>query len=180
MILGLATRILTTTDKRMLAKMAWNFGFKGARSVQLYKKRMKKGEYFPPFLYLSILNSCNLRCQGCWVDVDKPQVKIDLDQLNRTINDAKSHGNSFFGILGGEPFMHPEILDLLAQHPDCFFQIFTNGQLITDKVAKSMRQLGNCTPLVSIEGSEVASDERRGKQNVLSRTLRGLDASYGV
>ena len=104
MILGLASRILTTTDKRMLAKMAWNFGIKGARSVQLYKKRMKKGEYFPPFLYLSILNSCNLRCQGCWVDVDKPQVKIDLDQLNRTINDAKSHGNSFFGILGGEPF----------------------------------------------------------------------------
>ncbi|MGI9241344.1 MAG: radical SAM/SPASM domain-containing protein [Verrucomicrobiales bacterium] len=159
----------------MLAKMAWNFGFKGARSVQIYKKRLKEGEYFPPFLYLSILNSCNLRCQGCWVDVDKPQVKIELDQLNRTINDAKSHGNSFFGILGGEPFMHPELLDLLAQHPDCFFQIFTNGQLITDKVAKSLRQLGNCTPLVSIEGTEVASDERRGKQNVLSRTLRGLD-----
>jgi len=175
MILSLATRILTTTDKRMLAKMAWNFGFKGARSVQLYKKRMKNGEYFPPFLYLSILNSCNLRCQGCWVDVDKPQVKIELEQLNQTINQAKSHGNSFFGILGGEPFMHPELLDLLAQHPDCFFQIFTNGQLITDKVAKSLRQLGNCTPLVSIEGSEVASDERRGKQNVLSRTLRGLD-----
>ena len=175
MILSLATRILTTTDKRMLAKMAWNFGFKGARSVQLYKKRMKDGEYFPPFLYLSILNSCNLRCQGCWVDVDKPQVKIELDQLNQTINQAKSHGNSFFGLLGGEPFMHPELLDLLAQHPDCFFQIFTNGQLITDKVAKSLRQLGNCTPLVSIEGTEVASDERRGKQNVLSRTLRGLD-----
>ena len=175
MIFGLATRILTTTDKRMLAKMAWNFGFKGARSVQLFKKRMKKGEYFPPFLYLSILNSCNLRCQGCWVDVDKPQVKIELDTLNRTINDAKSHGNSFFGILGGEPFMHPELLDLLAQHPDCFFQIFTNGQLITDKTAKAMRQLGNCTPLISIEGMEVASDERRGKKHVLSRTLRGLD-----
>jgi len=175
MILGLATRILTTTDKRMLAKMAWNFGFKGARSVQLYKKRMKKGEYFPPFLYLSILNSCNLRCQGCWVDVDKPQVKINLEQLNRTINDAKSHGNSFFGILGGEPFMHPEILDLFAQHPDCFFQAFTNGQLITDKTAKALRKLGNVTPLVSIEGTEVASDERRGKKHVLSRTLKGLD-----
>ena len=27
----------------------------------------------PPFLYISITNACNLRCQGCWVDVDKPQ-----------------------------------------------------------------------------------------------------------
>lgn len=175
MLPQLATRILRTTDKRLLWKMAWNFGFKGARSVQLFKKRLKKGDYFPPFLYLSILNSCNLRCQGCWVDVDKPEVKIDLERLNRLVHDAKAHGNSFFGILGGEPFMHAELFDFLAEHPDCFFQVFTNGQLITDKKAKQLRQLGNVTPLVSIEGTEVVSDERRGKPNVLSRTLRGLD-----
>lgn len=175
MILQLASRIISTTDKRLLMKMAWNFGYKGMRSVQKFKKRMKQGEYFPPFLYLSVLNSCNLRCQGCWVDVDKPQVKIELDELNRLVNDAKQHGNSFFGILGGEPFMHPELLDFLAQHPDCFFQVFTNGQLITEKTAKQLRQLGNVTPLISIEGTEVVSDERRGKTNVLSRTLRGLD-----
>src|SRR5690606_31430324 len=105
---------LSTTDKRFLMKMAWNFGYKGARSVQRHKKRLKKGEYFPPFLYLSILNSCNLRCQGCWVDVDKPQVKIEIESLNRMVNEAKAHGNSFFGILGGEPFLHPELLDFLA------------------------------------------------------------------
>ena len=109
------------------------------------------------------------------MDVDKPQVKIDLDALNRVINDAREHGNSFFGILGGEPFMYPELMDLLAQHPDCYFQVFTNGQMITDKKAKQMRQLGNVTPLVSIEGTEVVSNERRGKHDVLSRTLRGLD-----
>ena len=175
MIFQLGSRILRTTDSRLLMKMAWNFGFKGARSVQLYKNRLKRGEYFPAFLYISILNSCNLRCQGCWVDVDKPQVKIELDQLNRLVNDAKAHGNSFFGILGGEPFMHPELFDFLAQHPDCFFQVFTNGQLITEKVARQLRQLSNVTPLVSIEGTEIISDERRGKPNVLTRTLRGLD-----
>ncbi|MFK5921828.1 MAG: radical SAM/SPASM domain-containing protein [Verrucomicrobiota bacterium] len=170
-----AARTLATADKRHLAKFMWNFGFKGVRSVQLFKKRMKQGEYFPPFLYLSILNSCNLRCQGCWVDVDKPQVKIDFDRLNQVVNDAREHGNSFFGILGGEPFMHTELLDFLAQHPDCFFQVFTNGQLITDKVAKRLRQIGNATPLVSIEGNEVISNERRGGKDVYKRTLRGLD-----
>lgn len=65
MIFSLSNRILTTVDPKCLAKMAWNFGFKGARSVMLFKKRMKQGIHFPPFLYLSILNSCNLRCQGC-------------------------------------------------------------------------------------------------------------------
>ena len=173
--LKFASRTLRSADLRHLWKFAWNFGVKGVRSVNKFKKRMKQGDYFPPFLYLSILNSCNLRCQGCWVDVDKPQVKIELDELNKIVNDAKKHGNSFFGILGGEPFMHTELLDFLAAHPDCFFQIFTNGQLITDKVAKRLRELGNATILVSIEGTEVASNERRGKPEVLNRTLRGLD-----
>ncbi|MDB4662021.1 radical SAM protein [Verrucomicrobiales bacterium] len=170
-----ASRILRTADTRHLGKFMWNFGVKGTRSVQLFKKRMKKGVYFPPFIYISVLNSCNLRCQGCWVDVDKPQVKIDLENLNSIVNDAKSHGNSFFGILGGEPMMHPDLFDFFAQHPDCFFQLFTNGQMITDKKAKQLRQLGNVTPLVSIEGTEDVANERRGGKDVLNRTLRGLD-----
>ena len=170
-----AGRVLRTADKRHLAKFMWNFGVKGIHSVNLYKKRMKEGIYFPPFLYISILNSCNLRCQGCWVDVDKPQVKLDLADLNKIVNEAKSHGNSFFGILGGEPFMHSELLDFLAEHPDCFFQVFTNGQMITEKKAKQLRQLGNATPLISIEGTELIANERRGGKDVLNRTLKGLD-----
>lgn len=174
MIVSLTSRMLRTVDPQCLAKIAWNFGFKGARSVLLFQKRMKQGVYFPPFLYLSILNSCNLRCQGCWVDVEAPRNAIDLDTLNRTVKDAMAHGNSFFGILGGEPFMHPELLDFLAQHPGAYFQVFTNGQLITEKTARALRQLGNATPLVSVEGTSTVSDERRGNKNVLHRTMRGL------
>ena len=174
MIVSLTSRIVRTVDPTCLAKIAWNFGFKGARSVLLFEQRMKRGEFFPPFLYISILNSCNLRCQGCWVDVDKPREAIKLDELNKIVNDAKKHGNSFFGILGGEPFMHPELFDFLAMHPDCFFQIFTNGQMITEKAANNLRKLGNSTPLVSVEGTTTVSNERRGGKDVLNRTLRGL------
>jgi MoaA/NifB/PqqE/SkfB family radical SAM enzyme len=171
----LATRIVRTTDLRSLWKFVWNFGVKGMLSVEKFKRRIARGEYFPPFLYLSILNSCNLRCQGCWVDVEAERTQIDLDTLNRTIADAKAHGNAFFGILGGEPFMHPQLLDLLAAHPDCYFQIFTNGQFITEKIARELRMLGNATPLISIEGREITSDLRRGKSEVFARTMRGLE-----
>ncbi len=174
MLPTLIFRTLRTADFRCILKFAWNFGFKGLVSVEKFKRRIKRGDYFPPFLYLSIINSCNLRCQGCWVDVEEKDA-IDLTQLNRTITGAKEQGNAFFGLLGGEPFMHPELLDLLAAHPDCYFQVFTNGQFITEKIAKQLRQLGNATPLVSIEGREVTSDERRGKNHVFNRTLRGLD-----
>jgi MoaA/NifB/PqqE/SkfB family radical SAM enzyme len=174
MLPALAYRTLRSADPRCVWKFAWTFGFKGMLSVEKFKRRIKRGEFFPPFLYLSILNTCNLRCQGCWVDVEAKDA-IDLEALNRTILDAKRHGNVFFGILGGEPFMHPGLLDLLAAHPDCYFQIFTNGQLITEKTAKRLREIGNATPLISIEGREVVSDERRGRKEVYARTLRGLD-----
>jgi MoaA/NifB/PqqE/SkfB family radical SAM enzyme len=175
MLPRLATRIIRTTNSRCLWKAAWNFGVKGMLSVERFKRRVKRGEYFPPFLYLSIINSCNLRCQGCWVDVEADRNAIELETLHRTITDAKAHGNAFFGILGGEPFMHPELLDLLEAHPDCYFQVFTNGQFITEKVAKRLAAIGNATPLVSIEGREITSDVRRGNKEVLNRTLRGLD-----
>lgn len=175
MIFSLAKRMLTEVEPRLLAKFAFNFGVKGIVSVERFKSRLKRGVHFPPFLYISIINSCNLKCRGCWVDVQSPREMIDKATLNRVIRDAKKHGNSYFGILGGEPFMHPDLLDVLDSHPDCYFQIFTNGQLITDKVARRLKQAGNATPLISIEGTAAVSDDRRGRRNVLNHTLRGLE-----
>ena len=177
MYLPMAKRVILETDKRLLLKFAYNFGWRGMRSVQRFKKSLKKGEYFPPFLYVSVLNSCNLRCQGCWVDVAAKQEKIEPEQLHRLIREASEAGNSFFGILGGEPFMYKGLLDILAEHQDCYFQIFTNGQFITDEVAKKMRAMGNVTPLISLEGTELVSDEARLLDAVgvdLPRIGRGL------
>src|SRR5260370_1181697 len=71
-LLRMAKRMLLETDKRLLWKLAWNMGWKGMLSVEKHKRRLKRGEYFPPFLYVSISNSCNLRCQGCWGVFSKP------------------------------------------------------------------------------------------------------------
>ncbi len=173
---GFGWRMLRSTDLRLLWKIGYNFGYKGMRSVERFKARLKEGKTFPPFLYISITNGCNLRCQGCWVDVDKPAHMISFEELDRLVRNAKKYGNSFFGILGGEPFLHPDLIRLLKAHPDCYFQIFTNGQMITDEVAAQLRQAGNATPLISVEGSKTVSDERRGRQNVLNHTLLGLEA----
>src|ERR1700758_1979716 len=174
MYLRMAKRLLTETDKHLLWKLAWNMGWKGMLSVQKHKRRLKRGEVFPPFLYISIINSCNLRCQGCWVDVAAKQEIIKPRAFDKLLTEAKAMGNAFFGIVGGEPFMHPHLLDMLAAHPDCYFQVFTNGQFITDEKAKRLRQLGNVTPLISVEGNEIISDVRRGRPGVLSKTMQGV------
>jgi MoaA/NifB/PqqE/SkfB family radical SAM enzyme len=173
-LLKMAKRLLLETDKRLLWKLAWNMGVKGVLSVEKHKRRLQRGEVFPPFLYVSIINSCNLRCQGCWVDVAAKQQIIEPEAMHQLIREAKAMGNVFFGIVGGEPFMHPHLLDMLAEHPDCYFQVFTNGQFIRSETARRMRQLGNVTPLISIEGNEIVSDQRRGRPGVFSKTMQGL------
>ncbi|MEZ6067421.1 MAG: radical SAM/SPASM domain-containing protein [Planctomycetaceae bacterium] len=65
-------------------------------------------------------------------------------------------------------------LDILAEHPDCYFQIFTNGHFITEEKAQRLRELGNVTPLISIEGPEIVSDERRGRDGVYSKSMQGI------
>src|SRR5207249_2498324 len=160
-----------------LWNLVYNMGFKGALSVHKHKRRLRRGQFFPPFLYVSVINSCNLRCQGCWVDVAHKQQTISPEAFRKLVREAKQMGNVFFGIVGGEPFMHPHLVDMLAEHPDCYFQIFTNGQFITDAKAKELRKLGNVTPLISVEGNQIVSDERRGRKNVLSKTLEGVHNS---
>ncbi|HND52435.1 MAG TPA: radical SAM/SPASM domain-containing protein [Pirellulaceae bacterium] len=174
MYLRLAKRVLLETDKRLVWKAIWNLGWKGMWAIQKHKARLKRGEFFPPFLYISVINSCNLRCQGCWVDVAAKQSKIEVEAMDRLITESKAMGNSFFGILGGEPFMHPQLMQIFERHPDCYFQVFTNGQFITDEVARDLRRVGNVTPLISVEGNEIISDERRGRAEVFNKTMEGL------
>ena len=177
MYLRMAKRLAFETDKRLLWKLFWLMGVKGLRSVHNHKRRLKRGEFFPPFLYMSVINSCNLRCQGCWVDVSAKQSRIEVEAANRTITQAKEMGNSFFGILGGEPFMHKDLLQIFESHPDAYFQVFTNGHFITDDVAAELRRFGNVTPLISVEGTEIISDQRRGREGVLNQTMQGIEAA---
>ena len=167
---ALMKRLLTEPDKRLLWKFAYNFGYKGMRSIEKFQKRLKNDEYFPAFLFVSVTNACNLTCQGCWVSQSNPPREIAPDTLDNLINECKAQGSYFFGILGGEPLLYDGLFEVFKKHPECYFLLFTNGMMITDAVAKEMRRIGNISPLISIEGLEQVSDERRGKKDVFNKT----------
>src|SRR5438309_1483148 len=99
MYFQMAKRLLLETDKRLLWKLAWNMGVKGVLSVERHKRRLRRGEVFPPFLYVSIINSCNLRCQGCWVDVAAKMEAMEPAAFHKLVREAKEMGNVFFGIV---------------------------------------------------------------------------------
>ena len=168
-------RVLFNTDKKCLFKFIYNMGVKGTRSFNRYQKRLNNGDFFPAFHFISVTDDCNLNCQGCWVTGKKSNSRMAPEQLDRIISETKANGSCFFGILGGEPLMYKPLFDVLKKHPDCYFQLFTNGTLLTPEVAGELRKMANVTPLISFEGDEQVADVRRGGKQVYRKTNEAID-----
>ena len=171
-----ALRIAAGTTPRCLWKIIYNFGWRNIRNMAAFERRQAEGKhFFPAFVMISVTETCNLSCSGCWVSAGGRK-QLTVEQLDGIICESKKQGSYFFGILGGEPLMYKGLWNVIEKHSDCYFQLFTNATLLTDEIAQRMRRLGNVTPLISIEGLREESDARRGRDNVYERTLAGLRA----
>lgn len=119
----------------------------------------------PPFLIASIATACNLRCKGCYA-VQNGLVKggegLTAQQWRSIFDEAASLGITFALLAGGEPLTRLDILEQAAQVRDMIFPVFTNGTLINDKSIAFFGQSPNIVPLISIEGNEQDTDNRRG------------------
>lgn len=134
------------------------------KALKTREKWEQKGTHVPPIMIFSITHKCNLNCKGCYEKAIRPTLKKELtdDQLRNIIKQAHELGISFIVIAGGEPFMRPGFFEITKDYPDIIFTIFTNGLLIDVKVLKTMKKQKNIIPLISLEGCEEETDDRRG------------------
>lgn len=169
-------RVIHQTPWRLLWKFLRNFCLRNLVNMMKFEKRQAKGKpFFPAFNMISVTETCNLACSGCWVS-QGGRKRLTLEQLDGIIEGSKKKGSYFFGILGGEPLMYKGLMDIFEKHSDCYFQLFTNGTLLTDEIAMQLRKAGNVTPLISMEGLKEESDRRRCRDDVYERTLKGVRA----
>jgi MoaA/NifB/PqqE/SkfB family radical SAM enzyme len=102
---------------------------------------------------------------------------MEFSMLERIIRDSNENGSWFFGILGGEPLLYPELTTIFSNNKRSYFQLFTNGLLLNDAMASELRRCANVTPLISFEGDEPVADIRRGGSGVYRRTLKAIETS---
>ncbi len=134
------------------------------------KLRESEGVDIPPFLICSISTTCNLHCKGCYARAngiaadskEKQKPTLTPLQWKHIFEEASSLGVNFALLAGGEPLMRRDILEEVAGVKDMVFPIFTNGTLIGPGYIKFLREHLNMIPVISIEGMEHATDERRG------------------
>jgi MoaA/NifB/PqqE/SkfB family radical SAM enzyme len=134
---------------------------------------LKKGIKVPPFLIMSITSQCNLCCDGCFAgsagNIGKSRKKNEIedarlnkDQWNSIIKDAKQLGVYGFVIGGGEPFLFPGLVELFEEHVENLFIVVSNGTAIGPEKLKRLKKLSNVVIILSIEGGEAQTDSRRG------------------
>ena len=118
---------------------------------------------YPALLQLSLTTRCNYRCKGCYAEGWTKNEELDYECIKRLLAEGKEYGCTYYTLLGGEPFIYPHILDIFYDHPDRYFQVYTNGSLITDEVARHLERAGNVQAMISLEGLQMETDWRRGE-----------------
>jgi len=107
---------------------------------------------------------CNLRCRGCYAGEYTQDDDLSMETIRSIVKQSKDIGTHFFTILGGEPFVRFwEMAEIFEENPDCLFQVFTNGTLVTDEVADKLKELKNVVVAFSVNGDREETDYMRGK-----------------
>ena len=82
--------------------------------------------------------------------------------MRSIVSEADELGISFFVIAGGEPLTRPEIVDIAGDLPHIVFLLVTNGLFLTPDLIERFSGLRNVVPVLSIDGNQAETDERRG------------------
>lgn len=141
--------------------------------------KQKHGVEPPSFLVISPTQRCNLSCTGCYASSNKStSPRLDFKTFDRLLQEFHDEADGRFVVVsGGEPLMYKDsgyhLLDIFEKYSDVFFMFYTNGTIISKKVANRLAELGNAIPAISVEGFRKETDERRG-EGVFDKILQSM------
>lgn len=128
-----------------------------------------EGEHIPPFLIASITSTCNLHCKGCYARANhscgdtEAKKHLSAKEWDHVFNEASELGIAFILLAGGEPLIRKDVIEAAGQYKNIIFPVFTNGTMINKDYISVFHQNRNLIPVVSLEGGEGTTDDRRGK-----------------
>jgi radical SAM protein with 4Fe4S-binding SPASM domain len=95
----------------------------------------RNGTFQPVLAHVELCDACNLRCDYCYRDAG-PEKHCFLDQPIAFFSEMYERGLRIIELTGGEPLMHPQIIDILEFTCGRFARValLTNGILLSGKI----------------------------------------------
>jgi SynChlorMet cassette radical SAM/SPASM protein ScmF len=134
-------------------------------------------------VYFYLTEGCNLACRHCWIDppFESEELKhafLPLEQFRRVLSEAKPLGLEAVKLTGGEPFLHPQITDILREIRDQGLRLIieTNGTLVTDEIASLVAEIEHHFVSISIDSFDPAAHDRiRNVKGAFKNAMSGFD-----
>lgn len=133
------------------------------------------------FLWLEITNRCNLRCVHCYAESSPDQplsTMMKYEDWCAVMRQAADLGCKKIQFIGGEPTVHPRLLDLVTQATQMgyrFIEIFTNGMRLTEGMCQFL-SAHSVHLAVSVYGSSpVAHDAITTREGSFVKTVSGIE-----
>lgn len=120
---------------------------------------------------------CNLRCKHCYTNASaKLQDELTTEEIKGFIDELADIGVLSITFTGGEPLMHPDIVELMkyAKKKPLTVLLFTNGTLLTPDIVKTLKALPVYRVNISIDGPDAEThDSFRGVESAFKSTIEG-------
>ncbi len=131
-----------------------------------------------PIVVWNSTRRCNLKCIHCYIDAKRTQDPGELttEEARILIADLAAFGAPVFLFSGGEPFLREDLFELgkYAKDKGLRTVISTNGTLITDDMAKKVKEAGFSYVGISLDGLEATNDKFREQKGAFKKTLSGI------
>jgi MoaA/NifB/PqqE/SkfB family radical SAM enzyme len=169
-------RILQNIDpgvrRRYIARMFISMFFRDHEVNERCQREY--GINSPHVMLISPTMRCNYRCEGCYAASYERKDDMPPEVFDRLLSEAEELDMNFFIILGGEPFIYPNLLDVIQKHHRSFFQVYTNASFIDKAMAEKLVKLGNVAPQISINGPGEYTNKSR-MPHAYDKCLEAMD-----
>ncbi len=140
--------------------------------------RYEEGVHKRPVVVWNITRRCNLKCIHCYSDSENKEYpgEITTEEAKDVINDLADFKVPVLLFSGGEPLLRKDIFELaeLASRKGIRVVLSTNGTLITEYIAKKIKEYGISYVGVSLDGIGETHDKLRGIKGAFENTSRGI------
>jgi len=142
------------------------------------KEQIRDRKQRRPVVVWNVTKQCNLYCEHCYAaaDTEVADGELSTAEGKALLDDLADYGVPVVLFSGGEPLVRDDLEELIAYADEAGVRpvLSTNGTLITEDRARSLRDAGLKYAGVSVDGLPERNDAFRGEEGAFDAAVRGI------
>lgn len=144
---------------------------------EILKNKISRHTSAPIYMTLGITSGCNYRCKHCGNNSVVPkETDLSQEEIYKLLDEMIELKLLKINFTGGEPTTNPHLLEYIRYVKGKIprITITTNGSLITDEMAKKLKEAGLNMAKISIDGLSEFHNQFRNFENAYEKAINAI------